>query len=201
LRVLLLIYWQKANQTMSEEEELSERLARNIKQLREARSMTQQQLAKAAGIPRATWTNLESGISNPTLQVLTRVASALQVTLEELVSSPKASCQMYPNGSLPSRKVHQVFISKRLPDSVLGVDVERLEIPANSRLTGTPHTPGTREYLICETGQISLVAAGETWLLSPGDVVVFRGDQRHSYSNPNQETCIGYSVIVLGRIA
>jgi XRE family transcriptional regulator, regulator of sulfur utilization len=182
-------------------EELSERLARNIKQLREARSMTQQQLAKSAGIPRATWTNLESGGSNPTLSVLHRVASALQVTLEELVSTPKASCEMYLNGSLPSRKLHQVIVSKRLPDSVLGVDVERLEIAANGRMTGTPHTPGTREYLIGESGQLTLVAAGETWLLSPGDVVVFRGDQRHSYANHTSETAVGYSVIILGRIA
>lgn len=193
------IDWQKVNlPDMSDE--LAERLARNIKQLREARGVTQQHLAKAAGVPRATWTNLESGTANPTLTVLHRVASALQVTLEELVSSPKAACQMYPNGSLPSRKVHQVIISKRLPDTVLGVDVERLDLPGNARLTGTPHTPGTREYLICESGQIQLVAAGETWLLSPGDVVVFRGDQRHSYANPNNDIAVGYSVIVLGRV-
>jgi transcriptional regulator with XRE-family HTH domain len=182
-------------------EELAERLARNVKQLREARGMTQQQLAKLADIPRATWTNLESGLANPTLSVLHRVASALQVTLEELVSTPKAACQLYPNGTLPSRKVHQIVISKKLPDSVLGVDVERLEIPANSRLTGTPHTPGTREYFICETGQIQLVAAGEVWQLSPGDVVVFRGDQRHSYANHTNTDAVGYSVIVLGRIS
>ena len=69
------IDWQKVNlPDMSDE--LAERLARNIKQLREARGVTQQHLAKAAGVPRATWTNLESGTANPTLTVLHRVASA-----------------------------------------------------------------------------------------------------------------------------
>ena len=35
--------------------------------------------------------------------------------------------------------------------------------------------------------------------LSAGDVVVFRGDQRHSYHNPGRAPAIGYSVVVLAR--
>ncbi len=35
------------------------------------------------------------------------------------------------------------------------------------------HTPGTREYLACETGVIVLMAAGEQFELAPGDVVAF----------------------------
>ena len=34
---------------------LSARFAQNVKQLRDARGMTQQQMAKLAGLPRATW--------------------------------------------------------------------------------------------------------------------------------------------------
>ncbi len=47
-----------------------------------------------------------------------------------------------------------------------------MELPARSTITGVPHTPGTREYLTCERGQIVLVAAGERWELAHGDVVV-----------------------------
>ena len=62
-------------------------LADNIKALRETRGLSQQQMAKAAGIPRATWTHLESGAANPTLAVLVKVAAALQVRLDELVTT------------------------------------------------------------------------------------------------------------------
>ena len=64
-------------------------------------------------------------------------------------------------------------------------------------MTGVPHTPGTREYLTCETGEIILVAAGERYHLRPGDLVAFRGDQRHSYANPTRHVSVGYSVVVL----
>jgi len=70
---------------------LPSHLAANVKQLRDARGATQQQMAKLAGIPRATWSNLESGSANPTLSVLHRVAGALQVSLEELLAAPRAS--------------------------------------------------------------------------------------------------------------
>jgi quercetin dioxygenase-like cupin family protein len=74
-------------------------------------------------------------------------------------------------------------------------------IPVSARMTGTPHTPGTREYLSCESGEIELVAAGETFVLVPGDVVVFRGDQRHSYANRGRKTAVGYSVVMFHLVA
>ena len=60
-----------------------------------------------------------------------------------------------------------------------------------------PHTPGTREYLTCERGEIELTVAGRSFRLGEGDVVVFRGDQRHSYRNPGRVETVAYSVIAL----
>src|SRR5215471_10576284 len=78
-------------------------LGRNIQALREARALTQQQIARVAGIPRATWANLESGAANPTLAVLIKVAQALQVRLEELIEPPRRVGRLYRAATLPSR--------------------------------------------------------------------------------------------------
>jgi transcriptional regulator with XRE-family HTH domain len=181
------------------DDQLAERLGKNLKQLREMRGLTQQQIAKLAGLPRATWANLESGGGNPTLSVLMGVAGALQVTLEELVATPRAACVYYPAGSLPVRARGEAIVRKLLPDAIPGMEIDRIELPPGARMTGIPHTPGTREYLTCETGQIVLVAAGERWVLAPGDVVAFRGDQRHSYANATKSVAVGYSVVALSR--
>ena len=135
-------------------------LAANVKQLRDARGATQQQMAKLAGLPRATWANLESGSANPTLSVLHRVAGALQVSLEELLAAPRAASRFYPRGSLPVRTRSQVTLRHLLPDPIPGTEISRMELPALARLTGVPHTPGTREYLTCDSGQIGLYVAG-----------------------------------------
>jgi transcriptional regulator with XRE-family HTH domain len=180
-------------------EDLSARLARNIKNLRDARGLTQQQMAKLSGIPRATWGHLESGGANPTLVVLDRVATALQVPLEELTAAPRSSGRLYPKGALASRKQGDGIVRKLLPDPIPGMLIDRMEIPAGGQIIGVPHMPGTREYLTCEAGLIQLAAGGERWRLTPGDVVVFRGDQRHSYTNAGSRTAVGYSVVVLAR--
>src|SRR5215467_2894637 len=151
-------------------EQIATRLGKNVKQLREARSMTQHQMAKLAGVPRATWAHLESGTANPTLSVLHRAALALQVSIEELISAPRAPVKHYPSGTLPTRQRGAVAVRKLLPDPVPGMEIDRMELPPRARMTGIPHTPGTTEYLTCETGQILLVVAGEEWTLSPGDV-------------------------------
>jgi transcriptional regulator with XRE-family HTH domain len=172
-------------------------LANNIRQLREMRGMTQQQMAKLGGVPRPTWANLESGAANPTLSVLTKVAAALQVSLEELVSPPRASSKFYAAASLAVRQRGRVTVRKLLPEPIAGLDIERVELPAGASMTGIPHTPGTREYLTCERGEVELSESGRAWRLLPGDVVAFRGDQNHGYRNPGREPAVAYSVLAL----
>jgi transcriptional regulator with XRE-family HTH domain len=177
--------------------DIASRLARNLQELRKTRGLSQQQIAKLAELPRATWANLESGAANPTLQVIAKVAAALQVSFEELVSAPKASARRFLKDELKTRARGPVLLRSLLPDPIPGMTLERMELPPRSGMTGVPHTGGTREYLTCESGRLVLTASGERYELSPGDVVVFRGDQRHAYANPGAVPAVGYSVVVL----
>ena len=175
-------------------------LADNVKALREARGLSQQQIARAAGIPRATWTHLESGSANPTLAVLIKVANALQIRVDELLAAPLRSVQHHRAADLPTRARGQVAIRKLLPQPLPGLDLERMVLPVGARMTGVPHTPGTREYLTCERGTIELAVAGDRFLLAEGDVVTFRGDQRHGYHNPGTNVAVAYSVIAFAPV-
>jgi len=181
---------------MSEQDHLAE----NMRAIREARGLSQEQIAKIAGIPRATWTHLESGAANPTLAVLTKVANALQIRLDELLATPRQSARMLRADELPTRTRGTVAIRKLLPEPLPGLDLERMALPAGARMAGVPHTPGTREYLTCERGVIELAVAGEKFTLSEGDVVIFRGDQRHAYHNPGGSLTIAYSAIAFAPV-
>lgn len=178
-------------------ERLSGYLADNMRLLRESRGLTQQQLAKLAGVPRPTWANLESGAANPTISVVVKVATALQVSVEELLAPPRVAVRHFAAERLTVRKRGVVTVRKLLPEPLPNLELDRLELPAGGQMVGVPHTPGTREYLTCERGTVELVASGQSFLLQPGDVVVFRGDQKHSYRNPGRETAIAYSVVAL----
>src|SRR4051812_24463232 len=194
------MHWRKASLSGMASADVALNLGRNIQQLREARGQSQQQIARLAEIPRATWANLESGAANPTLAVLIKVARALQVRLEELIEPPRRVGRLYRAATLPSRTRGAVTVRKLLPETIAGLEIERMELPPRAAMTGVPHTAGTREYLTCERGQIELGAGGATFLLDPGDVVVFRGDQKHGYRNPGAGTAIAYSVVAFAPV-
>ncbi|MBX7223376.1 MAG: helix-turn-helix domain-containing protein [Blastocatellia bacterium] len=183
---------------MSTPTDVSANLAANIKQLREVRGLTQDRLAKLSGLPRPTWANLESGSANPTVSVLVKAAAALQVSVEELIGPPRSEGRLYLAQEIPIKMRDEVTIRKLLPDTLQNMELDRMELPPHSRMSGVPHRPGTREYLTCEAGLVEIVLSGQKWVLHPGDVFVFRGDQRHSYANPADETAIAYSVVLFG---
>ena len=166
--------------------EINRNLADNIRRLREARNMSQQQMAKLSAIPRPTWASLETGTANPTLAVLSKAANALNVSIEELVGPPRSEIKFIPAEKVRERKRQGAKVRPLIAESIAGLEITRTELEPGGQMIGVPHKQGTREYLTCERGKVELVAGGRHHVLSEGDMLVFRGDQRHSYINPDK---------------
>ena len=88
---------------MDSPERVRGHLARNLASLRHARALTQDTLAGAAGVPRSTIANLESGVGNPSLTVLVKVANALAVPLDELTAAPRAKVRRWPGAEVATQ--------------------------------------------------------------------------------------------------
>ncbi len=172
-------------------------VARNIKSLREIRGWTQQRLADLSGVPRATWAHLESGSANPTLSVMVKVASALQVSMDELIQPPRSTVRLVKAADLERSRRTGVEITRMMPDHHPALEVDRFHLPAGARMSGVPHTRGTREYLCCEQGEVIVRLGGEAYHVASGEVLVFRGDQRHGYHNGSDRDAVAYSVVTL----
>jgi transcriptional regulator with XRE-family HTH domain len=181
-------------------EALSGNLAANLRYLRERRGLTQAQLARHADLPRSTVSQMETGAGNPTLSVLVRLARALDVSIEELLSSPHSAVQIFRKGELPLETRGPgggARVAKLLPDPIPGMEIDRIELSAGTRMAGIPHRPGTREFLACESGRLTLWTGGDRHELAPGDVAAFQGDQPHSYGNEGATAAVGFSVVTL----
>jgi len=70
----------------------SKTLASNIKKYRQKSGLSQDQLARKAGIPYSTFLKIESGYTpNPSIQAVLNIAEALGVSIDELVGRKSKS--------------------------------------------------------------------------------------------------------------
>lgn len=176
-------------------------LARNLVALRHTRSLTQEQLAKSAAVPRSTIANLESGEGNPSLAVLVKVAGALGVPIDELLASPRALVRHWAASEVAKRqKGRGVTIRELVPEPVPDEMMEVMNFAPGAVMAGTPHLPGTREFFTCLHGQVVISVAGERYPLAAGAVLAFPGNLPHSYQNGDALAAAqGVSVVVLAK--
>ena len=176
-------------------------LARNLVALRHVRNLTQGALAKAAGVPRSTISNLESSSGNPSLTVLVKVASALGVPLDELLASPRAKVRKWTRDELGSQSggrgiTLRTLIPERVPDELLNV----MEFAPGASMRGSPHLPGTREFFTLLAGRVTIFVVGERFDLAAGDVLGFPGNVAHSHQNADpMAPARGVSIVILAK--
>jgi transcriptional regulator with XRE-family HTH domain len=173
----------------------AQNLANNVRALREARGVSQQQIAQIAGIPRPTWATIESGEANPTLAVLTRVASALGARIEELLSEPHGDARHWPAETLPLHRQGRASVRTVVDHPHAGLIVQRIVLQPSAVLISKPQVPQTYAYLTCELGEIQVELGVSHYVLMAGDLLTFRADQPHTFRNPTRVRSVAFSVV------
>lgn len=73
---------------MNQFDQLRQNLGTNVKAVRKERKRSQEQLAFDADIDRTYVSQIERGVSNPSLQVLCKIAESLDTDVLTLLASP-----------------------------------------------------------------------------------------------------------------
>ena len=186
---------------MDSPQRIASHLARNLASLRHARSLTQESLAKSAGVPRSTIANLESGDGNPSLTVLVKVAHALGSPIDELLAPPRAKVRKWAEADIATmRKGRGVTIRSLVPEPVPEEMLTVMDFDPAGAMRGTPHLPGTREFFTCLEGRVTIFVAGQRHDLAAGEVLAFPGNVPHHYQNPDgSRAASGVSVVILAK--
>ena len=173
-------------------------LAINLLGLRRKRGLSQNQLSERADIPRSTITHMESGDGNPSLTNLCKLAAALNISIEELLSRPRNECTLLKAAKVPvlNRSSGKVRVHKLMPDTVRGIEIDKVEIQPNSSMGGKPHLLGSKEYLMTLAGEVIVSVDGDDYAVTAGDVLAFPGDQRHAYRNRKSKPSVALSVVL-----
>lgn len=142
--------------------------------------MSAAELARRAGLSKATLSMLEAGDGNPTIGTLDALAVALGIPLTDLVDYTADRGDVYiPRQELaPAELQHELL--NRIPVAST-MEVWKLHMPTGDTFDGVPHAAGTIESLYVIDGELTVTTQQESYLLLQGDFLSFNGQQTHRY--------------------
>ncbi|QWC84463.1 XRE family transcriptional regulator [Nocardioidaceae bacterium] len=158
-----------------------------VKQERQDRKWTLDQLADAAGMSRRAVINVEQGAANPSVGTLLRISDALGVGLPSLVAPPE------PKPVTVTRAGHGaalwtgtnggrgVLVAGTGPPDV--VELWDWSLAPGDRHDSEAHTSDTKELIQVLEGIVTVHAGDQAVTLGIGDAVAFPGDIAHGYAN------------------
>jgi transcriptional regulator with XRE-family HTH domain len=171
----------------------------NLRRLRVRRGLSLERLARASGVSRAMLSQIELGQSTPTINVVWKIATALDVPFSALISqkatSTHAVLRQEQAKVLASRD--GAFSSRALfPfDEPRRVEFYELRLAGRREERAEAHPPGTTENLVVTSGSITVEFGDEREVLGPGDAIVFPADVPHAYVNGAAEPAVMYLVM------
>lgn len=151
-----------------------------IRRRREQRGMTGAELARRAGLSKATLSQLEAGKGNPTIETLDALAVALRIPLTDLLARDTDPGPVrVPGTDLADGEVGRELL--RRISSGNSLEIWRLRMPPHTELDGVPHATGTIEHLLVASGRLTAGPAEAPTELCSGDLLAFAGDAPHVY--------------------
>ena len=171
----------------------------NLRRLRVKRGLSLERMAKASGVSRAMLGQIELGQSTPTINVVWKIARALDVSFATLITeqaAPGAELVLRTRAKLLTSRDGSFTSRALFPfDEPRNVEFYELSLEPNSIEEADPHPSGTTENLVVNRGNLELVAGSARYCLAAGDAIFFAADVPHSYRNTGSETLLMYLVM------
>lgn len=177
---------------MSEPREVNEAIGARVRQHRNGRGWTLDELAGRSRVSRRQLVTIERGDGNPSISTLLRLSDALGIGLPALVDLEQPSVStITPAGQAPvlwtgPHGGQASLLAGTEPPDV--VELWDWTLHPGEQHRSEAHTPGTRELLHIIEGHIELTIEEHTHRIDTGDAATFHGDIPHGYANPADAT-------------
>jgi len=180
-------------------EDLAFVVGQNLRRLRTRRGLSLERLAKSSSVSRAMLGQIELGRSVPTINLLWKVARALDVPFAALISrsTTRGTTVLRLDKSKSLASQNGRFVSRALfPfDGERKVEFYELRLAADTIEEADPHPPGTAENLVVTQGAVEISVGSEAYRLNTGDAILFEADVPHSYRNIGAADAVMYLVM------
>jgi transcriptional regulator with XRE-family HTH domain len=163
-----------------------------LRSVREARGVSQRELARRSGISNATISQIESSTINPSVGALKRILDAIPMPMADFFAeeAPPRDQVFYRAGDMVEigrGGVSYRQVGKDLAGKALQIIRERYETGAESGRIRLRHEG--EEGGIVLKGQLEVIVGDQRAVLGPGDAYYFRSAEPHRFRNVGDEPC------------
>ena len=162
-----------------------------LQEIRKAQQLSLDELSKRAGVSKSMLSEVERNQANPTVGVLWRLASALGLSLTDLLAGgadhkATPTVELVAAHSIPVTTSPDGKCTLRIlgPIALAGkVEWYELTVEAGGVLASEPHEAGAREHLSVLSGTLTVQAADSSKVLKAGDSARYAVDVQHAIRN------------------
>lgn len=161
-----------------------------IQGLRKARKMTLAQLALQAGVSVGHLSQIERGISTPSIKALHGISRALDVNISWFFSRAEPGPPEEREYIVRQKRRRQIRFDAGISDFLLTPSLKsELELLMTTLAAGAssgkqPYSHDGEEAGIVIAGQLEMWIDGKSFLLGQGDSFAFKSTLPHRYQNP-----------------
>jgi len=171
-----------------------------IKQGRNSRGWTLDQLAERSGVSRRMLVSIEHGSANPSIATLLLISDALGIRLPALVDMDRSpGLRVTRAGAAPvlwrgERGGQAVLVAGTDPPDV--TELWDWTLGPGESHSSEAHAAGTRELLLVLDGEVELRVGQHAEVLATGDSASFAGDLPHGYVNASSARMARFAMTV-----
>ncbi|MEQ5802439.1 cupin domain-containing protein [Halomonas sp. H10-9-1] len=164
-----------------------------LRQLRLARSLSQRELAKRAGVTNSTISLIEQNSVSPSVSSLKKILDALPVSISAFfagdeLSAPKTFYRAGELTEIGDGRLSFRLVAARRPERHMSIIHERYPPGADTGEEMLEHAG--EEGGVVVAGEIEITVNGESEVLGAGDAYYFDSRLPHRFRNPGEETCV-----------
>jgi transcriptional regulator with XRE-family HTH domain len=173
-----------------------------LQKLRQERGLTLDDLSRAAGVSKSMLSQIEREKANPTIAVAWRLANALGIGIEELLTGSAKEVEevrVLDAHELPTLPgTHAGYVLRILGPMELAGKFEwyELTLAPDGALVSNPHDPGTTEHLTVLHGAIEVEAGNTKKKLKAGGTARYEADRNHAIRNTGKTEAKALLVVI-----
>lgn len=172
-------------------ERLGAKIGGVLRRERIAAGLSVSELARRAGVSKATVSQLEAGGGNPSVETLWALGDALDVPFSRFVDEAVGPVTLIRAGDAPRlRSAESKYVAALLSASPPHArrDVYFVQADPGRPKVSDPHAHGSVEHVVLIAGAALVGPASSPVAMSPGDYLCYPGDALHTFDAQEEGT-------------